>query len=324
MRPNADLRRYFLSIMLTLDKISKSFGKVKAVDELAFSISKGEVIGFLGPNGAGKTTTMRIIVGVLEPDKGEITFDGQNALEDPQSIKKRLGYLPENNPLHEDLLVTQVLSYTAALHGMKGIEKKKAIDRAIELTNLEKVWRRPIAELSKGFRQRVGLAQAIVGDPDLLIFDEPTEGLDPNQRHEIRELIKRLGREKTVLLSTHVLTEVAMTCSRVIVIREGRIVADGTVDELEHRASGEKRTLVEAQGNGIREALEKLEGVARVEAIEGNQKNKFKRYELLTPRDVDIRTAVFQCAVEHRWVIAELYEEEKSLEEVFRELTVEQ
>ncbi|MEW6610550.1 MAG: ATP-binding cassette domain-containing protein [Patescibacteria group bacterium] len=310
--------------MLTLENVSKSFGRVKAVESLSFSISQGEVVGFLGPNGAGKTTTMRIIAGVLEPDAGVVSFDGKDAIEDPMALKERLGFLPENNPLPEDLLVIQALSYFAALHGVKRRAQRQAVERAIELTSLGEVWRRPVGELSKGYRQRVGLAQAIVGDPDLLIFDEPTEGLDPNQRHEIRELIKRLGRERTVLLSTHVLTEVAMTCSRVIVIRAGRIVADGTVDELERRASGEKRTVVEGEGRGMREALEGLKGVTRVETGEGSAQHTFQRFHVVTPRDVDVRSLVFQLAVTHGWTLVELYEEEKSLEEVFRELTIEQ
>ncbi|OGL77651.1 hypothetical protein A3J43_01960 [Candidatus Uhrbacteria bacterium RIFCSPHIGHO2_12_FULL_54_23] len=308
--------------MLRLENISKSFGSVKAVDGLSFSISPGEVVGFLGPNGAGKTTTMRMIAGILEPDSGRIEFNGADVLEEPMALKRRLGYLPENNPLAEDLLVREAIAFTATLHGLTGKKVKEAVLSAAERTGLTAMVNRPVGDLSKGYRQRVGLAQAIVTEPELLIFDEPTEGLDPNQRHEIRDLITSLGKKRTVLLSTHVLTEVASTCSRVMVIREGRLVADGTVEELEKRATGKKQVTVEVIGNGAKEGLEKIEGVVRVAHVRPVQDGR-NRFELETMADADVRPEIFKLAVLRNWILVELHEGGRSLEDVFRQLTVE-
>lgn len=308
--------------MLKLENVSKSFGSVKAVEAISFSISSGEVVGFLGPNGAGKTTTMRLIAGILEPDEGTINFNGVDTFENPSATRRRLGYLPENNPLAEDLLAREAILFMATLHGLRGKKVKEAVASAVERTGLAAMVNRPVGELSKGFRQRVGLAQAMVADPELLILDEPTEGLDPNQRHEIRDLITSLGKQRTVLLSTHVLTEVASTCSRVMVIREGKLVADGTVDELEKRATGKKQVVVEVIGNGVKEGLEKIEGVERVDLAKGTEAQR-RRVIVVTKNEVDIRPEIFRLAVKKDWVLTELHEEGRSLEDIFRELTVE-
>jgi len=308
--------------MLKLENIYKSFGPVKAVDNVSFSISTGEVVGFLGPNGAGKTTTMRMIAGVLEPDHGRIEFNGMDAWDNPLRLKRQLGFLPENNPFPEDLLVREAISYVAELHGLKGSTKRDAVFYAIERTGLVGMSRRPVGELSKGYRQRVGLAQAIVADPRLLILDEPTEGLDPNQRHEIRDLISSLGHDRTVLLSTHVLAEVANTCSRVLVIKEGRIVADGSVNELRSRATGKRQIVVEGEVRGMKEAVEKIEVVERVEVVEDAQTQR-QKLSLAVREGLDIRPDIFRMAIKHDWILYELHEEGRSLEEIFRELTVE-
>ena len=308
--------------MLELNKISKHFGRVTAADEVSFTINKGEVVGFLGPNGAGKTTTMRMIAGVLEPDQGKIIFDGADALENPLLLKRQLGYLSENNPLPEDLLVREAVSFAAELHGVAKAARKEAVAKAIERTGLKDMARRPVGELSKGYRQRVGLAQAIVTEPNLLVLDEPTEGLDPNQRHEIRELITSLGRERTVLLSTHVLAEVASTCSRVIVIKGGRIVADDAVERLRGSgAAGLVTVRVEAKGDGVEGALKGIEGVKEVKR--SGAREGWASFEITASTEKDPREAIFRLAVERKWTLKELHEEGRSLEEVFRELTVE-
>src|SRR2546426_5755851 len=223
---------------LSLDGISKRFGGVTAVDQVSFAVDRGQVVGFLGPNGAGKSTTMRMITQYYEPDSGTITFDGVPLADAGRAAKRRIGYLPENNPLYEDMLVHDYLAFIADLRELAGLIRRQAMDAAVTATGLETVYFPPIAELSEGVRQRVGLAQAILHRPDLLVLDEPTEGLDPNQRVEIRRLIGALGKDRTVILSTHVLSEVQQTCSRLLIINRGKIVADGAVDRLIAQAAG--------------------------------------------------------------------------------------
>src|ERR1043166_6257142 len=218
--------------LLSLARVSKRFNGVAAVDGVSFTVGRGEVVGFLGPNGAGKSTTMRMITQYLDPDEGAIQFDGVPLADAGEGAKRRIGYLPENTALYGEMLVSEYLEFVARLREIAPAERARATDEAVAGTQIETVFNRPIAELSKGFRQRVGLAAAILHRPDLLVLDEPTEGLDPNQRVEIRRLISDLGRERTVILSTHVLPEVQHTCSRVIIINRGRIAADGAVDEL--------------------------------------------------------------------------------------------
>src|SRR5437870_6811285 len=227
---------------LAVEGVSKRFDDVTAVDRVCFAVDPGEVVGFLGPNGAGKSTTMRLITQYYEPDTGDIRLDGVPLVEAGRAAKRRIGYLPENNPLYGDMLVSEYLAFIADLRELRGPARSQAIDDAVTGTGLETVYYRPIGELSKGFRQRVGLAQAILHRPDLLVLDEPTEGLDPNQRVEIRQLIGTLGRDRTVLLSTHVLSEVQQSCSRLLIISRGKIVADGPVDRLIERASGPSRS----------------------------------------------------------------------------------
>ena len=252
--------------LLSLERVSKRFDGIPAVDEVSFGVDRGQVVGFLGPNGAGKSTTMRMITQYFEPDTGTIRLDGVPLAEGGREAKRRIGYLPENNPLYGEMLVSEWLDYVAGLRGIRGADRRTSLDEAIAATGIEDVYHRPIGELSKGFRQRVGLAAAILHRPDLLVLDEPTEGLDPNQRVEIRRLIGDLGRERTVILSTHILPEVRFTCSRLLIINRGRIVADGPVDDLVSRAKDGGRISVEASGPGVADRLAALPGVRGVEA----------------------------------------------------------
>jgi ABC-2 type transport system ATP-binding protein len=308
--------------LLALDGVSKSFGGITAVDQVSFQVDRGQVVGFLGPNGAGKSTTMRMITQFLEPDTGSIKLDGVDLDEAGREAKRRLGYLPENNPLYTEMLVSEYLDFVGRLRELAPAERRSAVDQAVASTGLEPVFHRPIGELSKGFRQRVGIAAAILHRPDLLILDEPTEGLDPNQRVEIRRLIADLGRERTVLLSTHVLPEVQFTCSRLLIISRGRIVADGPVDQLIARAKGASRVAVEAAGAGVADRLAALPGVAAIEpqeTIDGRI-----RLVVTAIGAEDLRPRIFELAKAERWTLYELHQEAGSLEDLFRELTIQQ
>ena len=306
--------------LLSLENISKRFGSVTAVDDVSFSVDRGEVVGFLGPNGAGKSTTMRIINQFFEPDAGDIRLDGEPLIEVAREAKRRIGYLPENNPLYGDMLVVDYLGFIADLRELAGAERATAIDDAVAATSLAEVYYRPIGELSKGYRQRVGLAQAILHKPDLLVLDEPTEGLDPNQRVEIRRLIEDLGREHTVILSTHVLPEVQHTCSRLLVIHNGKIAADGPVDRLVAQASGAVQITVEAAGTGIAEELGQLDGIRRVTESH-REPGGLVSVTLTADASIDVRPAVFELAKSQGWTLYELHQEARSLEDVFQELT---
>ncbi len=305
---------------LSLDSISKRFGDVTAVDQVSFRVDPGQVVGFLGPNGAGKSTTMRLITQYYEPDTGTITLDGTPLAEAGRAAKRRIGYLPENNPLYPDMLVCDYLTFIADLRELDGPGRDRAIDEAVGATGVETVFYRPIGELSKGFRQRVGLAQAILHRPDLLVLDEPTEGLDPNQRVEIRRLIAALGRDRTVLLSTHVLSEVQHMCSRLLVISRGKIVADGPVERLMLQAEGTVEIAVELAGEGAADALTKLPGVRRVsgsaEAVDGRV-----ALTVTVDRATDLRPEIFALAKARGWTLYELHLEAGSLEDLFHQLT---
>jgi ABC-2 type transport system ATP-binding protein len=306
--------------LLQLDQVSRRFGDVTAVDHVSFSVGRGEVVGFLGPNGAGKSTTMRMITQYLDPDDGAITFDGVPLARAAAGAKRRIGYLPENNPLYPEMLVAEYLEFVARLRELAAGETRRATDEAVAATGIESVFHRPIAELSKGFRQRVGLAAAILHRPDLLVLDEPTEGLDPNQRVEIRRLIGDLGRDRTVLLSTHVLSEVEHTCSRLLIISRGRLAADGPVADLIHQAHGASSVTLEATGSGIAEAARRLPGVTEVAPVSVRDGRTRLRLTVTGP---DPRPALFRLAVEQGWTLYELHQEGGSLEDLFRDLTTE-
>jgi ABC-2 type transport system ATP-binding protein len=303
--------------LLTLDRVTKRFNGVPAVDDVSFTIDRGQVVGFLGPNGAGKSTTMRMVTQYFEPDSGQIRLDGTLLAEAGREAKRRIGFLPENNPLYLEMLVSEYLDFMGRLRELPGPERSRAIDEAVAATGIESVFNRPLGELSKGFRQRVGLAAAILHRPDLLVLDEPTEGLDPNQRVEIRRLISQLGQERTVLLSTHVLPEVQFTCSRLLIINRGKIVADGAVETLVGQATAGIRISVEASGTGVENRLAGLpgvRGVERREAVDG-------RIKLNVTATEDVRPRIFELAKAEGWTLYELHQEAGSLEDLFRQLT---
>ena len=306
--------------MIAVNGVSKNYGSVIAVDDLSFTVDRGEVVGFLGPNGAGKTTTMRMITGTLQPDKGEVLFDGTPITEDLTEAKRRVGYLPEANPLYDEMLVADYLQHVADLRGLSLDDTRMGIASAVEETALATVFYRPVGECSKGYRQRIGLAAAILHRPEVLILDEPTEGLDPNQRVEIRRLMGNLGKERTVLLSTHVMQEVEATCSRLVILSRGALAAIGSVQDLLANQSGRARYIVEAQGAGVTETLSGLSGVSghTVEEVEGRV-----RVTLEAITEEDLRPKIFSVARDNNWMLWELHRERASLEQVFRDLTSE-
>ncbi len=309
--------------LLAVNGVTKEFAGVPAVADVTFTIDRGEVVGFLGPNGAGKTTTMRMITQYYEPDRGQIAFDGVPLSHAARDAKRRIGYLPENNPLYADMLVADYLDFIAQLRQLDGRTRAAAVDDAVMGTGIGEVYYRPIAELSKGYRQRVGLAQAILHRPDLLVLDEPTEGLDPNQRVEIRRLISELGRDRTVILSTHVLPEVQHTCSRLLVIHKGRIAADGAVEALMAQAEGTVQVHVEVAGTGVDEALRRLSGVRSVEHTRQVDADR-TAVTVTADSTADIRPRIFELAARSQWTLYELHQVSRSLEDVFRDLTQEQ
>jgi len=304
---------------LTLDGVSKRFDGIVAVDSVSCQVDRGQVVGFLGPNGAGKSTTMRMITQYYEPDAGAIRLDGTLLGDAGREAKRRIGYLAENNPLYGEMLVSEYLDFIGRLRDLDTDERRRAVDEAVAATGVETVFHRPIGELSKGFRQRTGLAAAILHRPDLLVLDEPTEGLDPNQRVEIRRLIVELGRERTVLLSTHVLPEVQHVCSRLLIINRGRLVADGPVEQLVARARGGAHLTVEAAGAGVAERLAQLPGVRDLETRDATEGRI--RATLTVGSETDLRPQIFELAKSQGWTLYELHQEAGSLEDLFHELT---
>lgn len=304
--------------MIELKKVTKKFGSNTAVDEVSLSIGPGEIVGLLGPNGAGKTTTMRLLTGYLYPDNGEVLVDERPVAASDPRLRDNIGYLPENNPLYLDIPVHEYLDFVAEMRRLP--DKKEAVYRAVAAVNIVDVFHRPIGELSKGYRQRVGLAQAIVHDPRILILDEPTEGLDPNQRVEIKSLIRELGQERTVILSTHVLQEAEDTCDRVIIMDSGRIAADSPIGDVLSSKSGGRVIEVELRGDEIQSGLRQLPGVAGLEiekSVDG-----FSVCRLRIDGDADIRAEIFETAKRRGWELRELHAREQSLESVFSDLTL--
>ena len=308
--------------MISVRNLTKRFGRTVAVSDVSFEVQKGEVLGFLGPNGAGKTTTMRILTCYLMPDSGTATVAGFDILNDPLEVRRRVGYLPENAPLYLDMDVTSYLEFVAEVREIPKLERPRRIRKMIETCGLESVVRRGIGELSKGFKQRVGLAQTLIHDPEILILDEPTTGLDPSQIIEIRELIKEIGKERTVILSTHILPEVEATCSRVLIINEGRIAASGTPEELQSAAGGEDTVFVsvKAGDSPVEEVLGRIPSVRSVKRVGGDD-GGFVRYVVKSKNGADVGEEIFKAAVENHWTINELKRETLSLEDIFLKLT---
>jgi len=305
---------------IIVENLTKIYGSQHAVDDISFRVRTGEVLGFLGPNGAGKTTTMKAITTYLNPTRGKIRVGEFSTADQPDEVRKRIGYLPEQNPLYSEMPVIDYLKYVAELHG---IEKSKVNGRILEMVNicgLEGEKHKKIGELSKGYRQRVGLAQALIHDPDVLILDEPTSGLDPNQIIEIRELIKKIGREKTVILSSHILAEVEATCDRILIINKGKIVADGSSAELRKQAKGQEILIVTIEDADPNEAYEALKGIRSVDLVDKNMGNN--RFEVQSRSNESSRRAIFSLCVDKGWALTEMTTVETKLEDIFHELTM--
>lgn len=306
--------------MIEVDKLSKRFGNVRALNDVSFAVSEGEIMGFLGPNGAGKSTTMRILTGFLPGDSGTVRVAGHDVRSESLFVRQSVGYLPEGVPLYPDMRVREYLSYRAKLKGVPRSERRKMVHDALESTAIVDVERRIIGTLSRGYRQRVGLADALLAKPRVLILDEPTVGLDPEQVRQFRQLLRDVGRDRTIILSTHILSEVELVCSAVVIIHQGSIVARDTGDNLRHRFGGERRVVAEiaASAESVRSALQGKPGVVRVEAqpLEGCG-GDYQRFVVDCDGDVDLRLAVYEAACLHDWKLRELRSEERSLEDAF-------
>lgn len=310
---------------IAVRNLVKFYGREKAVDNISFDVKTGEILGFLGPNGAGKTTTMKIITCYMPPSAGSVEVDGLEVVSRAHDVKRKIGYLPELNPLYLDMNVLEYLEYCAQLHGLRGTLLRERQREMVDVCGLGDVRHKEIGELSKGYRQRVGLAQAMIHDPEVLVLDEPTSGLDPNQIVEIRNLIRRLGRAKTVVLSTHILSEVQATCDRVVIINDGNIVADGTPDELQRNFRGSEMLTLEIKAtvsNAVTDLLPKLKTVPNVENVELRaSEGSVHTFQLHSVKGSDVREDLFRRAVAEQWVLLEITRQATSLEEVFHKLT---
>ncbi len=291
------------------------YGPQAAVDHVSFTVNSGEIVGFLGPNGAGKSTTMKIATCYLPPSSGTVLVNGHNVLEEPKEVRRQVGYLPEHNPLYLDMYVREYLHFVGKLHGMGSSQVKARTEEMIQLCGLTREKHKKIGALSKGYRQRVGLAQALIHDPQVLILDEPTTGLDPNQIVEIRQLIKEVGQAKTVLFSTHIMQEVNALCDRVLIINQGKLVADSPVAELQNLGRKEIRILAEFEAEVNPSPLQSLPGVQRIEPA------GLYKYRVVAVPGTDLRSAIFRLASEHGWPLIGLQQEENSLEKLFQDLT---
>ncbi|MEZ0538211.1 gliding motility-associated ABC transporter ATP-binding subunit GldA [Fibrella arboris] len=303
-----------MSIQIT--NLSKQYGQQRAVDSITFQVSPGEIVGFLGPNGAGKSTTMKIATGYLSPSEGTVLVNGHDVQTDAMAVRRSVGYLPEHNPLYLDLYVKEYLRFAGALHGLKGATLRTRIADVIEQVGLTNEQGKRIGQLSKGYRQRVGLAQAFLHNPPVLILDEPTTGLDPNQLAEIREVIKTVGRDKTVLFSTHIMQEVEALCDRVIIINKGKIVVDSPLAQLRSQTAQQLALIAEFEHDlpdaGV---LGTLPGVLSVDHVGSGQ------YRLTATADSDLRATIFRLAADRGLTLVGLRQQETSLEGVFKELT---
>jgi ABC-2 type transport system ATP-binding protein len=308
------------TVMLEVKDLNKKFGEVHAVKNLSFEVNKGEILGFLGPNGAGKTTTMRIITCFIPASSGTVKVNGLDTVDQDLEVRKKIGYLPESTPLYNDMLVKEYLQFTGEIRGLRGGKLSSRIDDMFQVCGLTKMAGRQIGNLSKGFRQRVGLAQAMLHDPQLLILDEPTSGLDPNQIIEIRQLIKNMGKEKTVIYCSHILSEVSATCNHILIINQGAIVASGTAEELTAKMNKENRYVLRLKADkaSVESKLKAIEGVDRVQAV---QSGEWVDAVAIAKDNRDIGEKIYKCVFENGWSLAELKRESASLEDVFTQLT---
>lgn len=307
--------------MIQVENITKRYGNFLAVDNISFEIKEGEIVGFLGPNGAGKSTTMNIITGFIEPTSGRVIIDGYDMSKKPKKAKKQIGYMPEGVPLYMDLTVKEFVTYMAELKGIENKTKKEKVQKILEETDLSKVQKKLIKNLSRGYKQRVSLAGTLVNDPKVIILDEPTVGLDPKQVTEIRALIKKLGKEHTVILSSHILSEVSQVCDRVIIINKGKIVAIDTPKNLEEKVAVNNAiyVTVEDTENKMENIKEKLENVKEIKLISENE-DKTKQYTIIGEKDQDLRKMIFEVFSKEGITIFEMKKVDATLEEAFMKL----
>ncbi|NQV51073.1 MAG: ATP-binding cassette domain-containing protein [Candidatus Marinimicrobia bacterium] len=308
--------------MINVQNVTKSYGTFDAVKDISFTVEQGEILGFLGPNGAGKTTTMKMITCYMPPSQGTITVDGLDVVNDSMGVRKKIGYLPESTPLYEEMGVRDYLNFIADVRKVSGAERTRAMDRVISVCGLSSVIHKDIHELSKGYRQRVGFAQAIIHDPEILVLDEPTSGLDPNQIIEIRNLIRQLGESKTVIFSTHIMQEVQATSDRVLIIDEGRIAAQGTAEELKASIAGQMHLDLVLRNADKSKFIASINELTTIKLEDLNLlKNGDLEASLIVDAGLDIREQMFDLAVSNQWKILESSPSSFTLEDVFRKLT---
>ena len=307
--------------MIEVEQIVKRYGATVAVNHVSFRVDRGEILGFLGPNGAGKSTTMKILTCFIVADSGKVTVDGHDVLEQSTEVRRRIGYLPENTPLYPEMRVIDFLEFVARVRNIPAAKKRERFDHVIQKTGIERMLKKNIGHLSKGYRQRVGLAQAMIHDPPILIMDEPTSGLDPHQIIEIRELIKDLGRTKTIIFSSHILQEISAICTRLIIIKDGGLIADGTPDSLQQRADGGRLYRVRLQGpaEAVRGRLSALAGVASTSLVE--ETGGFGEYQVRAVNGKALGPEIYRAAKESGWTLSRLDEVSRSLEDVYLQLT---
>ncbi len=310
--------------MIQVEKLTKYFNGLCAVDQISFDIQKGEILGLLGPNGAGKTTTLRMLTGFLQPSSGSIQVKNFRIEQHLLEIKKIMGYLPESAPLYHDMLVFDYLSYVAGIRGIDKTRKMNRIRQMADLCGINEVMHQPISELSKGYKQRVGLAHAMMSDPEILVLDEPTSGLDPNQIVEIRQIIKQIGKQKTIILSTHILSEAEATCDRIVIINGGKIVADGRTQILKESADDRKIIhlfLQNADFKSVDARMSAIDGIEAVHRIEETDTHLEVRLDCRSSED--LRAAIYAKIKQTNWILLEFHQKTRTLETIFRELTVE-
>jgi ABC-2 type transport system ATP-binding protein len=312
--------------MINVEHLTKAFGTKLAVNDVSFTVERGEVLGFLGPNGAGKSTTMRMLTGFIPPTAGSISVGGHDMLEQPIAAKRLIGYLPENAPAYNDMTVTGFLNFTAELRGLRGEARTKAVNRVVEMCFLEAVVHQSIETLSKGYRHRTCFAQSIIHDPDVLVLDEPTDGLDPNQKHEVRTLIRRMGEKKAIIFSTHILEEVEAVCSRAIIIDRGQIVANGTPLELKQKSEFAGAVTLRVRGaaaTAVKEKLSQLSGARKTLIVKEEPPVVWVRvYPKPASTDGALARSIAEVTAQQGWKVEELHTEEGRLDEVFRSITL--
>ena len=312
-----------MGAMVEIKHLRKAFGPITAVDDITFTVGQGEVLGFLGPNGAGKSTTMKMIAGFLTPTAGTVRISGYDVQNQPLDAKKRLGYLPEGAPAYQDMTPMGFLRFIGEMRGIRGKALNQVVSETIEKVNLQPVLNQAIDTLSKGFKLRVGLAQAILHDPEVLILDEPTDGLDPNQKHEVRTLITNMAKEKATILSTHILEEVQAVCTRAMIIAKGKVITDGTPADMERESALHHAITITIRGaeeDNIFHTLQQIKGVKMIESL--GREEACVRYRVFPEKGMSITSEVSQCARDHQWEITEFFVERGQLDEVFRTLTM--